>query len=472
MKVKDIRKIKIAEDTDLFDMDNINKLLELHITERSRIKNLKKYYDNVNKVNDRQKPDDKPNNKLSHNYAAYITDNYVGYMVGIPITYKSQNDELLESLNNIFTYNDEVDHNTSLAQDQSICGYAYEMLYTDEAGDLRFSHVDTEDMIVCYSNTLEAAEIGAIRIIENNDETLEVEVIDKDKKVTYIGSNGKVDKMKEGSEEAHDLGFVPVCTYENNNRRVGDFEKVLSLIDAYDQSESDTANDFEYFTDALLVISGMEVQPQDEEGNPIDLKDNRIINFMDKEGDAKYLIKAINDTALENYKKRLNRDIHKFANVIDLSDENFAANLSGVAIQFKLTGMENKTSIKVNKFRKGLMRRIEIATRYLGILNKASIDIEDLGLYAVITPVFTRNVPSNAKELAEIAKSLYGILSDETVVGMIPQVENVQEEMERIKKQKDEAANALDEYSFDNDNLEEESENGEATKESKGNNNR
>ena len=40
---------------------------------------------------------------------------------------------------------------------------------------------------------------------------------------------------------------VPVCTYENNRQRIGDFEKVLSLINAYDLTNSDTANDFEYF---------------------------------------------------------------------------------------------------------------------------------------------------------------------------------------------------------------------------------
>lgn len=442
---KDPRRIIYPEETEI-TMDLINELYDLHATERSRIKKLRKYYNNENEIMNRIKKDsNKPNNKIAHNYAAYITDNYVGYMLGVPITYKSNNSNLVESINAVNVYNDVVDHDTSIGQDQSICGYAYELLYTDEDANLRFTHVNTEDMIVVYDNTLEKREMFAIRIVEDSDDGFVVEVIDNERRISYSGKNGKVEAEVADSEVTHNLGFVPICTYDNNNSRTGDFEKVLPLIDAYDQSQSDTANDFEYFTDCLLVISGAQVEEYDEDGNKINFKDDRVLNFLDKEGDAKYLIKNINDAATENYKKRLNQDIHKFSNVIDLSDENFASNLSGVAIQFKLTGMENKTAIKANKFRKGLMKRIEIITNYANTFGTK------LDLYTDITPVFTRNIPSNAKELVDIAKSLYGILSDETVISMIPSIEDPASEIEKIKKQKKENMEELDEYSFTNE---------------------
>lgn len=442
---KNPKRIIMSDDTEI-TIELINELYELHGKERLRIEKLKRYYDNEADILNRVKDDPKkPNNKISHNYAAYITDNYVGYMLGIPVTYKSKNSDLVENINSVGVYNDEVDHNNSLGLDQSICGYAYEMLYTDLDGDLRYTHIETENMIVVYDNTLERKELFAIRIVEDTEDYLEVEWIDSEKRLTYIGAKGKIEKSVSESEVIHNLGFMPVCTYDNNDRRIGDFEKVIGLIDAYNQTQSDTANDFEYFTDCLLVISGALIPEVDEEGNPINFKDDRVLNFADKDGKAQYLIKAINDTALENYKTRLNRDIHKFSNVVDMSDENFAGNLSGVAIEFKLTGMENKTSIKVNKFRKGLMKRIEIITKFFNV-NGIALD-----LYTEITPVFTRNIPSNAKELTEIAKSLYRILSDETVISMIPGVENPQEELEKIKKQKQENMEEFSYYDFDND---------------------
>jgi SPP1 family phage portal protein len=170
---------------------------------------------------------------------------------------------------------------------------------------------------------------------------------------------------------------------------------------------------------------------------PLNFKDNRVLNFADTSSKAEYLIKNINDSALENYKDRLNNDIHRFSNVVNMSDQNFGGNLTGIAIKHKLTGMEYITGIKETKFKKGLMRRIELATTVL------NIKTSDVYLYAEIKPVFTRNMPTNEGELTNLAKSLVGIVSDQTVLSMLPQVDDVVAEMEMIAKEKE---NTLDNY--------------------------
>ena len=43
---------------------------------------------------------------------------------------------------------------------------------------------------------------------------------------------------------------VPVSVYINNDERFGDCEKIKPLIDAFDKTQSDIANDFESFTHA------------------------------------------------------------------------------------------------------------------------------------------------------------------------------------------------------------------------------
>ena len=232
---------------------------------------------------------------------------------------------------------------------------------------------------------------------------------------------------------------VPVCTYENNRQRIGDFEKVLSLINAYDLTNSDTANDFEYFTNALLVVSGIVME--NEEGQPLNFKDNRVLNFADTNSKAEYLMKNINDSALENYKNRLNRDILRFSNIVDMSDENFASNLSGIAIKFKLQGMENITSIKESKFRKGLMKRIELLVNFLKL--KTNTDFT----YTEITPIFTRNMPANDSETVSMIKQLYGIVSDETLLAQLPFIEDVQKELEAIEEKKSKEAISYDIFS-------------------------
>ena len=232
--------------------------------------------------------------------------------------------------------------------------------------------------------------------------------------------------IDESKTREHFFKDVPVAVYINNDELYGDFEKVMSLIDEYNKVQSDTANDFEYFTNAMLVISGYVV---DDEASKA-LKDMHIINFQDNTGDAKYLIKDIQDTALENYKNRLDNDIHKFSLVPNLSDESFAGNVSGESMKYKLMGLDNMTSVKEAKFRKGLMRRIELICNYLRTTDSSlQFDFID------IEPVFTRNRPVNELEIAQMMQTLTGILSEETIIGMFPTISDPQAE---LKKKQDE----------------------------------
>ena len=440
-----MRKIKMNKDIKV-SRELIQDLIDNHSIERNRILKLKKYYNNENSILDRKYKDkNKPQNRLAHNYAAYITDNYVGYMTGQPISYKSENKVQLENLNECFLYNDEIDNNTTLAQEQSICGYSYELLFTDEYSQARFKCIDTENMIVVHDDTLEENIILAILYTPIDKKSTTIYIYDKEFEYTAQLKDGTVSELNK-DKIYHNFSEVPVALYENNRQRRGDFEKVLTLIDAYDQAASDTANDFEYFTNALLIISGVTIDEDEEEGRPLNFKENRVINFATDEGDAKYLIKDINDNALENYKNRLNKDIHKFSSVVDMSDEKFAGNLSGVALKFKLNPMENVSSIKESKFRKGLMRRIELLVDFLNIKTNS------LHTYLDIKPVFTRNIPSNELETVNMVKSLNGIISRETLLAQIPFIEDVQSEIDSLDN---EEKRLIDNYDFLNEEIKE-----------------
>lgn len=53
------------------------------------------------------------------------------------------------------------------------------------------------------------------------------------------------------------LVCVPISVFYNNEDELGDFESVITLIDAYDSLEADSLNDFEYFVDAYLCLTGL-----------------------------------------------------------------------------------------------------------------------------------------------------------------------------------------------------------------------
>ena len=62
--------------------------------------------------------------------------------------------------------------------------------------------------------------------------------------------------------------------------------------------------------------------------------------------------------------------------------------------------------------------------------------------------MFTRSIPANETELVTMAKSLYGIVSEETLLSLLPFVEDVQQEQENLAKEKDQNALELANYQF------------------------
>ena len=139
-------------------------------------------------------------------------------------------------------------------------GIAFELLYIDEDGGLRTRKFSAEDIIPIYSQSvgefLECAiRIWTVKDIDGN--SVEYADVYTDKEIwSYKREQGEYTYNLIGNV-LHKLGDIPIIVYWNNEEQSGDYENVISLIDAYDKAQSDTANDFEYFTDAYLVISGI-----------------------------------------------------------------------------------------------------------------------------------------------------------------------------------------------------------------------
>ena len=370
----------------------------------------------------------KPNNKIANAYASYITDTLVGYFIGEPITYTANDDVLLQDLQMILEHNDEADENAELAKNASIYGVAYEMLYLSEEDKMiRFKSLNPKEVIPIFDKTVEQNLLAVMRYyedydyVEDNTYTI-VEVIDATNVRRYKLNTG----LSLLEEYPHYFSMVPVAIFKNNEEESGDFERVISLIDAYDKMQSDSLNDFEYFVDAYLALYGFTADSEDV----AQMKENRVL-LMDEGTSAEWLIKQVNDAYVENMKNRLDKDIHKFAKCPNMSDQEFASNASGIAIKFKLLGTENLVSIKERKFKRGLQQRFELMSMINNVLREGfdwrAIDIN-----------FTRNIPSNDTDIADMVNTLKDIVSEETLLAQIPFVEDVQAELKRIKTEREE----------------------------------
>ena len=389
-----------------------------------RFTRLENYYNAKHDILNRTMTDtSKPNNKVVNPYATYITDLYTGYFMGEPIGYNSRNEfeSQLEELKLIFTYNDEQDINTQLARNASVFGLGYEIIYLDSDLNVRFSSVSPKESFVVIDDSLEGEITYGVRyyIIKDNNgvEKYRVELYDE-VKVSIYETSSMLTELILIEENLHYFGIVPISVYKNDDSIKGDFECVIDLIDAYDKLTSDALNDQESFTDAYLMFSGVSVDVDDIAL----MKENRVITLPEG-ANAQWLVKNSNDVQAENNKIRLEKDIHKFSKTPNVSDESFSSNASGIAMQYKLMGTENKTSIKERKFKKGIQRRIEIITTYLQFSSNYYID------WRAVEVIFTRNLPVDETSLVDLINKLRGLVSNETLISWLPQIEDSAEEI-------------------------------------------
>ena len=230
----------------------------------------------------------------------------------------------------------------------------------------------------------------------------------------------------------HYFGDVPIIEYRNNKLCIGDFEQQISLIDAYNKLMSDRVNDKEQFVEALLVVYGSLMGDDNEEVSETMkiLKENGLLE-LPSEARAEYISRTFDESGMEVLRKAIKEDIYTFSHVPNLTDENFVGNSSGVAMEYKLLGLQMITGEKEKYYKKGLRRRIDLFCNYLGLkainINKNNIKI-----------TFTRKLPKNLNELAQMIANLSGKVSNETLIEQLPFVEDASNEAEKVKKENEE----------------------------------
>ena len=126
---------------------------------------------------------------------------------------------------------------------------------------------------------------------------------------------------------------------------------------------------------------------------------------------------------------RLQTLIFQISMVANISDENFGSS-SGIALKYKLQAMSNLAMTKQRKFTSGMNRRYKLI-----FSNPVSgMRADD---WVKLNYTFTQNIPSNLLEESQIAGNLAGIVSQQTQLSVLSCVDNVQQEMEQIKREED-----------------------------------
>ena len=404
--------------------------------EQPKLKKYKNYYDGIQKILQKTYSDEtKPCNKTVINYCKNIVDSYCGYLATPGyITYKSNDD--IEDIMDVLKYNDYQAQDADFLLDALVFGKAAELMYLDGQGQVRFRLISPLQCFAVYDDSLTGDMTHFVRWYDANawDDSRKYNVdVYSDYSVKHYEMHGDGGYLTFLGEEPHYFSQCPANVFTLPDEK-NIFDCILSLQDSANEILSGEIDDFAAFCDAYLALEAMDAEEEDI----VAMKDNRVM-LIPEGGKAYWLTKQPNDTQVENILKRIHDSIYRIAQCPDFSSESFVGGVSsGVAIKYRLTGMETKAGKIEAVMKKALQRRIEI------ICGIASLKVGE-EVFKDIEIDFKRNIPEDITTTINLVNSLTGKVSDKTLLSQLPFVEDVDAEIEAVNAQKQES---LSLYSF------------------------
>lgn len=392
-----------------------------------KLQRYKNYYDGKQAILNKAYADaSKPCSRTVINYCKNIVDSYDGYLATPGyISYRSEQD--IDDIMNILRYNDYAAEDADFLLDALIYGIAAELMYIDESGHTRFRLINPTTCFGVCDDSLTGDLLYFVRMYKVNDwdesNIYNVDVY-SDYDVKHYTMNGANGYLSFVSEEPHYFSQCPANIFTLPDEK-SIFDCIMSLQDAANELVSSEIDDYSAFCDAYLTLIGVDADVEDISS----MKENRVLVLPDGAA-AQWLTKNANDTQVENILKRIHESIYRIAQCPDFSSESFVGGVSsGVAIRYRLTGMETKAGKIEGEMKKALQRRVEI------ICGIASLKLGE-EVFRDISIDFKRNIPEDYTSIINMINSLKGTVSDSTLLSLLPFVEDVNAELAAVQEQK------------------------------------
>lgn len=389
------------------------------------------------------------NNKVNNDFVGEIVDFKTGYFAGKPAVYtyadteeskedtggEDARDEAAKTLSDFVARNNMPDKDLDATKYAAIAGYAGRQFYFDTEGQERCIVLPSYETIVLSETDITEPKYG-IRYYKTKglggEEIWKAE-FDDGKLIRFY--EGHLGGMYEAPEKAMPnlFGFCTIQGIPNNSEMLGDAEKVMELIDAYDRTTSDVNNEIESFANAYMAFENVDMDDKEIQKGQ---KSGAFQYFTSgtQPGSIHFITKNINDAFVEHHLDRLEENIYRFSKTPNLtSDQNFG-NASGESLKFKLTGLETKCSMFQQKMNSAAVYMFKLLA---SSWTKKQIAIDPLQCYIT----FKRNFPVNVMSEAQAVSALIAAgLPKRKAFEQLSWVDDVDEIMDLITEEKEEIA--------------------------------
>ena len=390
----------------------------------------KEYYEgNHSILNNYAMQDSRSNQKLIFNFPRKFVDNETGYLLGKPVNFvpKTDNTEIIDCIDRNLNHWDK-EHNINLRKTSEIYGESYELNYINSEGEFCASILTPLEAYVLEDGTTERnVLLGLHRFRKRFDDTSYLDVYTDSEILHYTidsDQKGNMD-LKYIGKHNHIFNRVPIIICPANSERRSGFQDVISLFDAYNVLNSDLVNEIADHRNAYLIIENAKIEEEDL----LKMKSMGIIQ-VPKGGVVKWLTKDINDSFVKNELDNIERKIYDMMDEVNFN-ENWASNTSSLALRNKLLNLENRVAIRQAFMEKVIKERLKNLFIYIKKKKGKVFDYRDVAIK------FTRNLPTDLVGLADVIVKLQNVCSQETLLTLLPFVENPKIEVQKFKAEVD-----------------------------------
>ena len=397
------------------------------------------------------------NNKVNNDFFGEIVDFKVGYFAGKPIAYgyskteeaeettggKEAVEKATKAITDFTTRNNMFGVDMDITKFASIYGYAGRLFYIDKEGNERVMAVHGYETIILSDTNISEPEY-AIRYFKETDingvEQWVVEFYDDKYINIYKGARQSLEPVE---VKEHCFDYCPLQGVANNKECMGDAERVLALIDAYDKAISDNANEIESFAHAYMVVRQLIDEKEMEKAQKSGCFYVPDVGSTGKDP-IYWLTKNINDGYTEHHLDRLEDNIYRFSKTPNLGDETFGS-ASGVSLKFKLHGLE----VKCAQFQAKMMDAAQYMWKLLASSwGKKGTKVDPLQC----VESYGRNFPLDSEANARTAQALIAAGVPEEIAWdiAIPEIDDIDYVLELKKQKQEEAVSLFEEVEKDN----------------------
>jgi SPP1 family phage portal protein len=158
----------------------------------------------------------------------------------------------------------------------------------------------------------------------------------------------------------------------------------------------------------------------------------KVFYTPDNSGDIAWVEKSVQDTALENHKKTLIDLIAMISGVPNITDLGFTNADNASALDRKFFALEQMITDADKHFKQAILRRWETIIDRINKRKHKSYDFRSIKID------LQRNLPTDKDTETARALKLRGLLSDASIIDMLPDDLDSNSELEKVDKQNQE----------------------------------